>query len=160
MPAAPSPFYELMTLHEARNRLRELVDDGCSCPCCTQFAKVYKRKVNSSMAVGLIAMYRAFGTEYGYVQDLRRQRGATDNREESKLRYWGLAEEENIVRPDGGRAGYWRVTDKGAAWALDQIRIPKYARIYDGRCLGLLGEPVSIIDALGDRFDYRELMDS
>ena len=111
------------------------------------------------MAVGLIAMYRANGLEFGYVQAVRRRRGATDNREESKLRYWGLTEEEHTLRPDGGRAGWWRVTTKGETWVLNKALVPKYARIYDGRCLGLLGDPITIVDALGDKFNYRELMD-
>lgn len=155
----PSEFYDSMTLAEARDKLRELVESGHPCPCCTQFAKVYRRRVNSSMAVGLIAMYRAFGTEFGYVQTLRRERGATDNREESKLRYWGLVEEEIVLRPDGGRAGFWRVTPLGEAWVLHRSTIPKYARIYNGRCLGTLGGPVTIVDALGSKFNYRELME-
>jgi hypothetical protein len=151
-------FSDDMTLGEARDLLRTLVKDGERCPCCSQFAKVYKRKVNSSMARGLIAMYRAFGNEFGYVQDIRRTRGATDNREEPKLRYWGLAEEENVLRPDGGRAGYWRVTPLGINWVLDRTTIPKYALIYDTRCLRLEGEVVTIVDALGTRFNYRDLM--
>lgn len=154
-------FSDEMTLRDARNKLRELVDDGYACPCCTQFAKVYRRKVNSSMARGLIAAYHAHGREYGYLQDVRRVHGQTDNREESKLRYWGLMEEEaDIRRDDGGRAGWWRVTERGETWALGTISIPKYARIYDGRLLNLVpGEQVTILDALGDRFNYRELME-
>jgi hypothetical protein len=163
MPAAPSPFYELMTLHEARSELRKLVDDGCACPCCSQFAKVYRRKIHATMARELIHFYRRAGRELfdlpllaGEVSGKRRAYTG----DSAKLRYWGLMVEDDARREDGGRAGFWRVTEKGEAWVLDRIRVPKYARIYDGRCLGLMGEPVSIIDALGDKFSYRELMDS
>jgi hypothetical protein len=152
-------FHDAMTLGEAKMLLRELAYEGHACPCCTQLVKVYKRKVNSSMAADLIAMWRAFHREWGYLPDLRRHASLKGNREESKLRYWGLVEEEPERRPDGGRAGWWRVTPKGADWIQQRTWIPKYALIYDGKFLRYDGsERVTIRDALGDGFDYNELM--
>lgn len=143
------------TLGAAREWLRERADEGATCPCCTQFAKVYRRKINSGQARSLIRMYRADKSRgYVHVPSL----GAR-SREEGKLRYWGLVEEERTRRPDGGRSGYWRITDLGERWVLGQVKVPKYARIYDKRCLGLdEDESASIYDALGDKFDYNELM--
>lgn len=152
-------FHDAMPLGEARDILRELVDDGAECPCCKQFAKVYRRKVNSSMARGLIAIWRSCGTEWCYLPDVRGRVFKGDNREESKLRYWDLLEEEAELRPDGGRAGVWRITPAGERWVNNGSNIPKYARIYNKRLLGLTGEPVSIVDALGTKFNYRDLMD-
>lgn len=146
------------TLREARDWLRVRAEDGERCPCCTQYTKVYKRKINSSMAADLIAMYRAYATEWGYLPTLRRRASRKGNREESKLRYWGLVEEEIERRPDGGRSGWWRVTEDGARFVRMEVTLPKYARIFDGRCLGLTGPPVSIRDCLGDAFNYDELM--
>jgi hypothetical protein len=145
-----------MTLKEAKEWLLERIDDGAACPCCTQFAKVYRRKINSTMARGLIAAFRAYGTEFGHLQQIRHR--GLDNREESKLRYWGLMEDDGETREDGGHAGRWRVTTNGRIWVLNESKVPKYARIYDGRCIGLVGEPQSIVEALADKFDYRELM--
>jgi hypothetical protein len=151
-------FTDTMSLDAARELLRALVDEGHRCPCCTQFAKVYKRKINSTMARDLIALYRQAGRDWAYLPDVRKRSGSRSNREESKLRYWSLIQEEPAVRPDGGRSGWWRVTQFGEAFVLGRLTVPKYARIYDDRLLGHLGEEVSIMDALGDRFDYRELM--
>lgn len=151
-------FPDSMTLGDARDRLRELVNDGHRCPVCTQFAKVYKRKINSTMARDLIALYRAAGRDWAYLPDVRKQSGSRSNREESKLRFWSLIEEEPSVRPDGGRAGYWRVTTFGEAFVLGRLKVPKYARIYDDRLLGHEGEEVTIHDALGAKFFYDELM--
>lgn len=153
------PFYGEMSLARARKLLTERVDEGVGCPCCTQFAKVYRRKVNSSMARGLIAAWREYGRGFGYLQDVRRKSGETDNREESKLRYWGLMEEEPKLRPDGGRAGWWRVTDRGYEWIMGWSVVPKYAHLYDGQFLRFSGDPVTIRDALGTKFDYGELME-
>lgn len=142
------------TLAQVQAYLRAHLDEGVSCPACRQLAKVYKRKLNSGMARSLIAMYVAGGT--GFVH-LPTAIGAR-HREEGKLRYWGLVEEEHLARPDGGRAGYWRVTAPGEAFVLCQALVHRYARVYDGQCLGLGGDLIDIREALGDRFDYAELM--
>ncbi len=110
------------------------------------------------MARDLIAIWRRHHREWCYLPSVRQASGSRSNREESKLRYWNLIEEDLLRREDGGRAGWWRVTERGEAWLLERASIPKYARIYDGRCLGLAGGPVTIRDALGVKFHYRELM--
>ena len=79
--------------------------------------------------------------------------------DEAKLRYWGLIEEELKLREDGGRAGWWRVTDAGALWARGLSAVPRYAVIFDSKLLRLEGPPLTIVEALGNRFNYRDLMD-
>ena len=147
-------FTDDMTLAQARDQLRDLVDRGCQCPCCTQYAKVYRRKINSGMARSLIRMWRLAGTDWINVPTSIGAR----SREEGKLAYWQLVEESTDVRDDGGRAGWWRVTERGAQFVTNQLKVPKYARVYDGRCLGLRGELVTIRRCLSSRFDYDELM--
>lgn len=148
-------FRDGMTLGEARALLRTLVDDGARCPCCTQFAKVYRRKINSTNARSLITLWRAGGADtFLHAPSL-----PGDTHEISQMEWWGLIEEEKVLRPDGGRAGWWKITPTGVAFVSDNLRLPKYALVYDGRCLGLRGDLTGIRDALGSRFDYRELMD-
>lgn len=151
----PTVFSDEMTLGEARARLRELVDDGHACPCCTQFAKVYKRKIHSRMARDLITFYAAHGQNWGHsTQTL----GASAP-DFVKLTYWGFIEAAEGEREDGSsRLGWWRVTRTGVNWLRGYNLTPKYARIYDGRCLGFVGPAVTIRDALGSRFSYDELM--
>jgi hypothetical protein len=146
---------ESMSLEEARAWLRERIDDGAKCPCCTQLAKVYRRKITSGMAQALIVMWRVHGDAYFHLPSISDR---WRSRDESFLRFWGLIEEATEKRDDGGRAGWWRVTPLGVAFVRGRERVPKYARIYDGRRLSLEGELISIFDALGERFDYRELM--
>lgn len=144
----------MRTLVEAQEWLRRRVDDGEQCPCCTQFAKVYRRAINAGMAWSLVQMYRAARLEWQHIPTTVGGR----SREEGKLRYWGLVEEELERREDGGRAGYWRVTGKGEDWLYGRTTVPRYARIYDARCLGLVGDPTTLQDALGRPFDLQELM--
>jgi hypothetical protein len=153
--SSPSRFHDEMTLGEARVLLRELVEEGHACPCCTQFAKVYRRKINATMAATLLKLYRAAGGDTVFVHTPSLP---GDTHEASQLEWWGLIEEEQRIRPDSGRAGWWRLTARGMSFALGGIDVPKYARIYDHRLLQLVGEPVSIHDCLGSRFNYAELM--
>jgi hypothetical protein len=130
------------------------IDKGEHCPLCGQHAKMYRRKVNSGMARSLIHIYRIGGKGWVHVRAI----GAA-SREEGKLAYWGLLEEQTGVGLHGGRAGYWRVTDKGEAFLKAQLNIPKYAKVYDGKVQGFdFTEMVNIKDALGTKFNYQDLM--
>lgn len=142
------------TLAQVRAWLKVRSREGTTCPACDQHVKVYRRKLNSGMAVSLISMYRAAKLEYQHIPTTIGGR----SREEGKLAYWGLVDEEAVKRPDGGRAGYWRVTEPGERFVLGKIAVPKYALVYNGERLRLDGEPVSIQDVLGEKFNYAELM--
>lgn len=148
-------FSPSATLGQLKSWLRTRAEGGAHCPVCEQHVQVYRRKINSGMAKSLIRMYRVGGLEWVH---LPTQIGAR-SREEGKLAYWGLVEEEKTLRADGGRAGYWRVTLLGELFLRGKCTVPKYARVYDGRVLSLdANEQVSIYDALGTKFDYAELM--
>jgi hypothetical protein len=144
-------------LSAAKEWLRKRVKRGAKCPLCTQLAKVYRRKINSRQAQALILVYRTAGRDWCHVPTAD-PRLAGDGGELSRLRYWGLLEESEEERDDGGRAGWWRITDAGERWLRGVSAVPKYARIYDSRCLDVEGPGQSIRDALGSRFNYDELM--
>jgi hypothetical protein len=135
--------------------VRNHADEGVKCPTCGQFAKVYKRSINAGMAKSLITMYLAGAADdYIYIPDAVGAR----SREEGKLRYWGLVEEAQTPRPDGGRAGWWKLTDRGVLFVNGKRSVMKYAHVYDGEVVGYSGSQVTIQDCLGTKFDYRELM--
>jgi len=129
-------------------------DEGIHCPGCGQLAKVYHRRINSGMARSLIAMYRKAGTDFLHLPTAISAR----SREEGRLRWWGLVEEATEPRPDGGRAGWWRVTDKGASFIKGHVAVRERALIYDNTLLGLEGPWVTIHDALGNKFNLNDLM--
>lgn len=154
---ADTRFSDFALLGEARKWLRaEAAAGGAKCPCCTQFTKVYRRPLNSGMARSLIRMYRAAGTDWQHVPTTT----SGGSREEGKLRYWRLVEEDRREREDGGRAGWWRVTNAGRAFVLGQFQVPKHAIIFDARCLRLDSTDglITIREALGKKFNYAELM--
>lgn len=145
-----------MTLEEAQEWLRDRVDDGETCPCCTQFAKVYRRKLTGSIARVLIRMWHENPGDWVFLPALR-----TRGQDEAIAKHWGLIEPfPDAKREDGSsRVGWWRLTGLGVSFVRNNVRLPKYARIYNGRLLGLDdAETVSIVDALGSQFNYDELM--
>lgn len=144
-------------LGEAKEWLRERVDEGERCPLCTQFSKVYRRSIHGTMARTLVLAYREHELDWFHLATLTKTTGRGG--EEGKLRYWGLLEEESARREDGGRSGWWRVTERGREFVLGNVVVPKYALVYDGRLMSLDGdEMIDIRAALGKRFDYSELM--
>lgn len=135
--------------------------DGVICPGCLQRAQVYRRTINSQMAVALIYLFRSYGMDFGFWPDVLAY--ANINRaDEAKLAYWGLAEPKQGKREDGSnRTGYWKVTERGRSWLLEQLAVPRYALVYNGECIGLdHTELWTVRQALGTRANYDALMAS
>ncbi len=141
-------------------------DDGVECPCCGQFAKVYRRKLNSAMARGVLFLYELDTRKPGEWWHVAEEVAKRDDlahiqrsREWPKAKYWGLIEEKDEEREDGGKAGWWRITAAGKEFARGNGRQPRHALVYNACVLGLDAlETTDIRRALGDKFDYSELM--
>jgi hypothetical protein len=149
---------DFQTLAAARQWLHDQArNGGARCPCCDQFAKVYRRNINSGMARSLITMYRRGGLGWLHIPTSIPAR----SREEGKLAYWKLVEEAQEPREDGGRAGWWRVTTKGESFIKRNLRLPKFVFVYDAGVLSFDdAETVNIRDCLGNKFDLNELLRS
>jgi hypothetical protein len=153
------------TLDEVREWVWDgAINGGVICPCCTQSAKVYRRAMSNATARFMIRLYRYNnnqGRDFVYMPaQLDQMRGTPHQGGYGNLaQHWGLLEKQPGIRKDGSnRTGWWRLTTRGRAFVENRITVPKYAYIYDNECLGLGGAPWSIIDALGEKFDYRALM--
>jgi hypothetical protein len=152
---APKQPEEDSTLGEVVDYVAWGADNGgVRCPCCDQWSQVYDRRINSGMARTLIRFYQAHGTEWGHL------RSSDDSREGSKLRYWGLIENEAALRPDGGRSGWWRITPAGQDFVRGRLRVAKKAIVYGNEVLRMddTTGTVDIHDSLGTEFNYSELM--
>jgi hypothetical protein len=156
------------TLQEAKDHLRENFEGGTDCPCCGQSVKLYKRKLNSSMAYVLVLM--ASTTEIGeFVHvpsliagrgDLKPAMAAAVRGDWAKLKHWGFIASDQQKRPDGSkRSGWWAVTTPGRLFALGKSRAKSHVHIYNGKSRAYeVAGTVSIEEALGDRFNFSELM--
>lgn len=156
---ADLPLPGMETVAEARERvMAERWERGINCPCCDQLAKVYPRTIYSTLARHLIkAWVHVRGEQpmwFHLPTAIGRQAG-----DAAKAAHWGLIEAmPDTVREDGGRAGWWRFTELGAAWVRGAAVVPKHAYVYDHQLLKLEGPPWTVQQALGKRFDLRELM--
>ena len=158
------------TLKEAKAWLRERLDDGAKCPCCTQRAQTYKRKLNSGMAASLLAIYqrtKQLQPKDGWLHIPKDFVGADKklatvlgNREYARLRYWGLLEQFGGPNEDADTrfSGKWRLTKLGEEFVLGEVDVPELMVLYDGRLMKKSTEKTDIRKALGSRFNYDELM--
>lgn len=154
---------EPLLLSEARRRLLEASRmQAVRCPCCSQLAKVYRRKITSSMARWLIELVRRHRRSGGYFSisepwSLAISKGTGDI---AKLRHWNLIEQEQRKAHEGYKrtSGRWRPTDLGIAFVDGTRDVPRDALLYDSKLECLDGPMIGIRHALGDRFDYEELM--
>jgi hypothetical protein len=121
-------FHDDMPLGEARSVLRGLVDDGARCPCCTQLAKVYARKINSGQAAGLIRFYRNVGAlRFAHLPTL----GLSSlGGEFARLRFWELSGEVRVMVMGPPPAM--------ATWSLGTIALPGICE----KIWSLLGSPI------------------
>ena len=158
---------EWTTLIEAKRKVLAELDGGVSCPCCGQFAKIYRRTITSQMAKGLIRFYRAASGAVGlpivladlFDHDRLYAVSAGKGGDFTKLVYWGLISE--VPKPDTKdtrSSGVWQLTEKGQRFVLCAEKVPKNAVVYDGQLIGLEGRMVSIRECLRSRFSYDELM--
>lgn len=138
------------SLSAAKEYVRQGLEDGVRCPCCEQYAREYRRKLNSGMALALVTMYRSSGTSWcrrtAVLRDL-----PTSAHDNTLLHHWGLFER-------GEESGWWRVTRHGRDFVLNEIEVPKFAVVYNNQLLRLEGPWIDIHHALGDRFSLDELM--
>lgn len=141
--------------------------DPLECPTCGRKAKLYPRSLNSTMARFLIWLNRT--TERTRLQwihpnnhkeEFVKAMGRVGGCEHSKLCYWGLVEEKPKDIHDGDKknSGYWRITAKGQQFVRCQITVPAKAMVLFNEPISFKGKEITIIDALGKKFSYRELM--
>ncbi len=148
---------ELYTLAQAKDWIAARFDEGADCPCCDQRVQRYRRKLNSNMAVFLISLVRA-----------SRARSATTwishldlsyrGRDYSTVSFWGLAETAVVADGDKRTSGMWRITPKGVAFARGGLSVPSHVYIYNNQELGFSEAEIGIVEALGSRFNYQELI--
>jgi len=145
------------TLRAAKVWLAKKLNDGAECPCCGRHSEIYKRSLNSAMVFVLILIDRSKDynqlhvPSYINAQVKNPKLAASVRGDWAKLVHWGLIEET--------RRGCYRITEKGRLFVRNRSRVPKHVWVYDGEALDQQDtETVSVVEALGDKFDYSELM--
>lgn len=133
--------------------------DEMTCPCCGRFAKIYKRRLHTSIALQLIQLYRLGGSvAYVHASQLIGD-GVAGAGDFTKAKYWNLIEPMTVDTGGEKKAsGYWKLTVEGWRFVKAGMSIPEFAILYDDKVLEMAGRMVSIQDCLGKKFDYSALM--
>lgn len=141
-----------------REVLRAELAEGTDCPGCGAFAKRYNRKLNSSIARWLIELVRRSPSgqwvKGSVVTDALNNLGKDAT---TLLPDWGLIEGCSVCERE---SGLWRPTPLGRDFVMGIAEVPRTIYTYNRECLGhdeRKGK-VGIREALGDKFDYDELM--
>ncbi len=163
------------SLGQAKEWLAEHLETGATCPCCLQYAQVYKRRLNAAMAFVLVLIeqwHEAQGLPVGQTEWLHVPshivkeaagnpgRAAAVRGDWAKLKHWELIEEQPSQRGDGSRrVGFYRITQRGIDFVRGTISVQSYIWIYnEARLDRLVTERVTIREAMGIKFNYSELM--
>ena len=155
----------MTTLVEAKAELRAALLAGgiVDCPCCTQVCKIYKRKLNKPMARLLLWLVHQPEKDPRWynVHEFPLIQGRRGGGDFAKLVHWGLVEECPKDSEDKTRrtSGLWRPTKKGIAFARGEVEVLSHVHLYNNVAYDVgHAQWIGIRDALGNKFDYEELM--
>jgi len=158
-------FDENTSLEAAKAFVKEKRDLGVDCPCCGQLCKVYKRTIYAGMAKFLIWLVQEYqrrqqaqllGGLWIDILEGPPQRGG----DFAKMAHWDLIEQRANNDDTKRTSRFWRPTQKGIDFVHARIRIPKRMFIFNNKVVGYSQAFFDIRDALGKKFDYKELMES
>jgi hypothetical protein len=155
-----------MKLAAAKRLVEKNLVTGIQCPCCGQFAKVYKRTITSSMAYCLVTFANKTKNEpdkFMHIRDLGtnlRTAHFFGSGDFAKLLYWDLIATTSNNDTAKRSSGVWCITQRGVDFVADKITVPKHALLYDGKLIGLTGKQINIVAALGKKFHYKDLMNN
>jgi len=80
------------------------------------------------------------------------------NREYPRLEDWGLIRQMPNEDPTKKTSGIWSVTASGLAFARREKTVSKFYFMFDRKIAGWSKDEISIDDALGKKFDYRDVI--
>ena len=148
------------TVSEAKSWIVENEKKGAICPCCGEIVKVYKRKLNSGQAYELLLLYRLTITGNNGEFYHHTKFSQTTSGEISKLVFWGLVEQmpKPLNEIKKKTSGYWRITEKGMSFVENKTTVKSHVYILLGELVRFSESETTIIQALGKKFRYDELM--
>lgn len=144
------------TIKEAKEMLKENWGYGVKCPCCNQFVKLYKRKINVTQVRGLANLVRLFNRDgsYHHVTEIG---VVAAGGEFARLERFGLINQLKNEDPAKKTSGMWKPTQSGIDFISNKVAIPKFCQMYNGKIYGFSEAKIQITDVI-ENFNYEELM--
>lgn len=130
------------------------------CAVCLRPHRNYRRKLNSGMAAVAVRLYAlGNGPAMDWVNVVRLFPNTTHRGGEwAQIRHWGLAMPRDVRTNTSNSPGDWHLTPLGVAFVEGRIEVPRYIETRDGELLRKSEETISIVGALGNAFNYAELL--
>lgn len=163
------PIHDTLADARAHVNAERFKPGGVRCPCCDLFVKVYRRKLNSGIALGLLALWKLRNSglpqTYYHVNAIARtlERMGTRNQLAAAqiplARFWGLVEEKRNADTSKSQSGEWRLTAAGEIFVQGGGVISKYIIVFNNHVLSTSDEKVFIQACLGHNFNFQELME-
>ena len=153
-------LFQSATVDELSEELHRRMAEGemLSCPVCKQNCKIYRRKLNSGMAATLCWLVSVSQGNWIDIPNTA-PRFVLKSNEHGKLVHWGLVEQQpNLDDPTKRTSGIWRPTPMGILFAEGSITVPSHVLLFDNKFHGFSEENTTIHGALGNKFNYEELM--
>ena len=149
----------MVTLAEAQLVFQIAIEeDGTNCPCCHRWGKINGYQITSTHVRGMIWMLQNF-PEGDWVDLGKAPPWILRSKSMSTLQHWGLLESKTKGMDEDTRgSGLWRLTPLGRDFVYRQTTMPKHAFVFDNKLLKHSEEHIDVIQALGKKFSYAELM--
>ena len=142
-------------------RLRRIAKEPLTiCECCGRASKVYRRKLNSGMALAICWWLVRHGNQFAHISDGDSSVVLRRGGDFAKLELWGLIEQQPNNDPTKKHSGVWHLTELGERFARNECRVPSHVFVQPPRnnLLGVEQTTTDIVEALGGHFNYPELM--
>lgn len=134
--------------------------EGAHCPVCGQYAKVYKRSLNATMARFLIWLVceHERGWAWRDFHDAPVMQSRPGGGDWGKLLHWGMIQNAPTVSRTVKTSALYRPTALGVEFVHGRANVAAHVFLYDNKPMGWATETVTIHEALGKDFDYAALM--
>lgn len=149
----------MKTLVEARQQFNSAIKDkGANCPCCKRWGKINGYQITSTQTRGMIWMLKNF-RKNEWIDLGKAPKWILRSKSMATLHHWGLLEAKPKKDDEDKRAsGLWRLTPRGHDFIRRRTTMPKYAFVFDNRLIKVSKEQVDVVQTLGKKFSYEELM--
>lgn len=158
-----------LTIQQARDIMRPLLNKGTKCLCCGLRTQLYTRSLTSSMVYGLILLYKESQgwIEQGkpdpfvHLETLFKESAIPSSirADVVKAKFWGFIQARGEKKDDGNpNDGYYALTQKGTQFILGKILVQKSVKIYNNTFYGFDGPEIDVWGAIKNKFSYKDLM--
>lgn len=160
-----------LTIKQAKDAMRLDLHKGTKCLCCGQPVKMYRRPLTSSMAYGLILLWKEtirLGSlrleQWIHLETFFKEQDVAPSirADIPKLRFWGLIMPKTGTKREDGNPnnGYYKLTSIGNQFVEGNVKVSSHIQVYNNEYYGFPknAKDIYIKQALKNKFNYEEVV--